>query len=71
MMLKKELASLRSLKVSDLESLLLTVQKELFDLKMKQKTMQLNDTSQFKKLRRKFAFIKMLITQKSLSEVEV
>jgi ribosomal protein L29 len=70
-MLKKELSSLRSLKVNDLEALLLTVQKELFNLKMKQKTMQLNDTSQFKKLRHKFAFIKMLITQKSLSEVEV
>jgi ribosomal protein L29 len=71
MMLKNELSEIRELSIDELQAKELDLQKFLFDLKMKQKTMQLNDLSQFKKTRHKIAFIKMLITQKSLSEVEV
>jgi|NOAtaT_6_FD_contig_21_1493011_length_361_multi_3_in_0_out_0_1 ribosomal protein L29 len=70
-MLKNELSEIRELSIDELQAKELDLQKFLFDLKMKQKTMQLNDLSQFKKTRHKIAFIKMLITQKSLSEVEV
>ncbi|MFN9691926.1 MAG: 50S ribosomal protein L29 [Vampirovibrionales bacterium] len=70
-MLKNELSEIRELSIDELHAKELDLQKFLFDLKMKQKTMQLNDLSQFKKTRHKIAFIKMLITQKSLSEVEV
>ncbi|MCE2930800.1 MAG: 50S ribosomal protein L29 [Vampirovibrionales bacterium] len=70
-MLKNELSEIRELSIDELQAKELDLQKFLFDLKMKQKTMQLNDLSQFKKTRHKITFIKMLITQKSLSEVEV
>ncbi len=70
-MLKNELSKIRELSIDELQAKELDLQKFLFDLKMKQKTMQLNDLSQFKKTRHKIAFIKMLITQKSLSEVEI
>jgi ribosomal protein L29 len=51
----------RALKLSELE-------KELFYLRFKQKTMQLNDTSQFKKVGHLIAFIKMLDAQYVLSQ---
>lgn len=67
-MLKSELSLIRDLNMSSLEALRLQLEKELFNLKMKQKTMQLSDTSLFKKARHKIAFINMLITQRFISE---
>jgi ribosomal protein L29 len=67
-MLKTELGQIRDLDTSALEAQRVELEKELFDLKMKQKTMQLNDTSLFKKARHKIAFINMLLTQRSISE---
>ncbi|XVJ51124.1 MAG: 50S ribosomal protein L29 [Vampirovibrio sp.] len=70
-MLKNELSQIRELSIDELRAKELDLQKKLFDLKMKQKTMQLNDLSQFKKTRHQVAFVKMLLTQRSISEVEV
>ena len=70
-MLKNELSQIRELSIDELRAKELDLQKKLFDLKMKQKTMQLNDLSPFKKTRHQVAFVKMLLTQRSISEVEV
>jgi ribosomal protein L29 len=67
-MLKSELKQFRDLETPALEEALFSLEKELFSLKMQQKTMQLNDTSLFKKARHKVAFINMLLTQRALSE---
>lgn len=69
MMLKAELSKYRELDNAALEQEKLSLEKELFGYKMKQKTMQLNDTSLFKKARHKIAFINMLLTQREMSEV--
>jgi ribosomal protein L29 len=44
------------------------MEKQLFHLKFQQKTMRLNDTSQFKKISHQIAFIKMLETQYAMSQ---
>ena len=54
-MLKNELSEIRELSIDELHA----------------KELDLQKFSQFKKTRHKIAFIKMLITQKSLSEVEI
>jgi ribosomal protein L29 len=68
-MLKDELILFRDLSTAELEEKCIELQKFMFQLKMDQKRMQLNDTSLFKKTRHKLAFINMLLTQRSLSEV--
>lgn len=68
-MLKSEISSIRELDSEELSQKKLELEKEIFQLKMKQKTMQLNDTSLFKKNRHLISFINMLLTQREMSEV--
>jgi ribosomal protein L29 len=67
-MLKKEIAELRALDLQSLSLKVTELEKQLFHLKFQQKTMRLNDTSQFKKISHQIAFIKMLETQYAMSQ---
>jgi ribosomal protein L29 len=67
-MLKNEKNEIRSFTKEQRAAKLQDLEKDLFFLKFKQKTMQLNDTSQFKKASHLIAFIKMLDAQYLLSE---
>ena len=67
-MLKREKSEIRAFSKEQRIAKLNELQKDLFFLKFKQKTMQLNDTSQFKKVSHLIAFIKMLDAQYELSQ---
>lgn len=62
---KEYLNGLRNKSVGELQKVLSETKKELFSLKFRQATNQLNDTSQIKKTKRKIAQIQTIITHKN------
>ena len=62
---KEYLNGLRNKSVGEVQKVLSETKKELFSLKFRQATNQLNDTSQIKKTKRKIAQIQTIITHKN------
>ena len=63
---KEDLNNLRNKSVGELQKALSETKRELFSLKFRQATNQLNDTSQIRKTRKKIARIQTVITQKKM-----
>ena len=66
--MKKELIDLRKKNIAQLNAELLSVRETQFGLRIKHKTGQLNEVSDLKKLRRKIALIKTLISEIKLKD---
>ncbi|MAH79614.1 MAG: 50S ribosomal protein L29 [Gammaproteobacteria bacterium] len=66
--MKKELMGLRKKNIEQLNAELLSVRETQFGLRIKHKTGQLNEVSDLKKLRRKIALIKTLISEIKLKD---
>ena len=66
--MKKELIDLRKKNIEQLNAELLSVRETQFGLRIKHKTGQLNEVSDLKKLRRKIALIKTLISETKLRD---
>ena len=66
--MKKELIDLRKKNIEQLNAELLSARETQFGLRIKHKTGQLNEVSDFKKLRRKIALIKTLISETKLRD---
>jgi|TARA_B100000989_G_scaffold130426_1_gene96838 large subunit ribosomal protein L29 len=66
--MKKELMDLRKKNIEQLNAELLSVRETQFGLRIKHKTGQLNEVSDLKKLRRKIALIKTLISEIKLKD---
>ena len=66
--MKKELMDLRKKNIEQLNAELLSVRETQFGLRIKHKTGQLNEVSDLKKLRRKIALIKTLISEIKLRD---
>ena len=66
--MKKELMDLRKKNIEQLNAELLSVRETQFGLRIKHKTGQLNEVSDLKKLRRKIALIKTLISETKLRD---
>ena len=66
--MKKELMDLRKKNIAQLNAELLSVRETQFGLRIKHKTGQLNEVSDIKKLRRKIALIKTLISEIKLKD---
>ena len=66
--MKKELMDLRKKNIEQLNAELLSVRETQFGLRIKHKTGQLNEVSDLKKLRRKIALIKTLISEINLKD---
>ena len=66
--MKKELIDLRKKNIEQLNAELLSVRETQFGLRIKHKTGQLNEVSDLKKLRRKIALIKTLISEIKLKD---
>ena len=64
--MKKELMDLRKKNIEQLNAELLSARETQFGLRIKHKTGQLNEVSDLKKLRRKIALIKTLISEMKL-----
>ena len=66
--MKKELIDLRKKNIEQLDAELLSARETQFGLRIKHKTGQLNEVSDLKKLRRKIALIKTLISETKLRD---
>ena len=66
--MKKELTDLRKKNIEQLDAELLSARETQFGLRIKHKTGQLNEVSDLKKLRRKIALIKTLISETKLRD---
>ena len=66
--MKKELIDLRKKNIEQLDAELLSARETQFGLRIKHKTGQLNEVSDLKKLRRKIALIKTLISETRLRD---
>ena len=66
--MKKELMGLRKKNIEQLNAELLSARETQFGLRIKHKTGQLNEVSDLKKLRRKIALIKTLISEIKLKD---
>ena len=66
--MKKELMGLRKKNIEQLNAELLSVRETQFGLRIKHKTGQLNEVSDLKKVRRKIALIKTLISEIKLKD---
>ena len=66
--MKKELMDLRKKNIEQLNAELLSARETQFGLRIKHKTGQLNEVSDLKKLRRKIALIKTLISEIKLKD---
>ena len=66
--MKKELMDLRKKNIEQLNAELLSARETQFGLRIKHKTGQLNEVSDLKKLRRKIALIKTLISETKLRD---
>ena len=66
--MKKELTDLRKKNIEQLDAELLSARETQFGLRIKHKTGQLNEVSELKKLRRKIALIKTLISEIKLKD---
>ncbi len=66
--MKKELIDLRKKNIEQLNAELLSARETQFGLRIKHKTGQLNEVSDLKKLRRKIALIKTLISETKLRD---
>ena len=66
--MKKELIDLRKKNIEQLDAELLSARETQFGLRIKHKTGQLNEVSDLKKLRRKIALIKTLISEINLKD---
>ena len=66
--MKKELIDLRKKNIEQLNAELLSVRETQFGLRIKHKTGQLNEVSDLKKLRRKIALIKTIISEIKLKD---
>ena len=66
--MKKELIDLRKKNIEQLSAELLSARETQFGLRIKHKTGQLNEVSDLKKLRRKIALIKTLISETKLRD---
>ena len=66
--MKKELIDLRKKNIEQLNAELLSARETQFGLRIKHKTGQLNEVSDLKKLRRKIALIKTLISEIKLKD---
>mgnify|MGYP005637155809 FL=1 len=66
--MKKELIDLRKKHIEQLNAELLSARETQFGLRIKHKTGQLNEVSDLKKLRRKIALIKTLISETKLRD---
>ena len=66
--MKKDLMDLRKKNIEQLNAELLSVRETQFGLRIKHKTGQLNEVSDLKKLRRKIALIKTLISEIKLKD---
>ena len=66
--MKKELIDLRKKNIEQLNAELLSARETQFGLRIKHKTGQLNEVSDLKKLRRKIALIKTLISEIKLRD---
>ena len=66
--MKKELIDLRKKNIEQLDAELLSARETQFGLRIKHKTGQLNEVSDLKKLRRKIALIKTLISEIKLKD---
>ena len=66
--MKKELMGLRKKNIEQLNAELLSARETQFGLRIKHKTGQLNEVSDLKKLRRKIALIKTLISETKLRD---
>ena len=66
--MKKELIDLRKKNIEQLNAELLSARETQFGLRIKHKTGQLNEVSDLKKLRRKIALIKTLISETRLRD---
>ena len=66
--MKKELTDLRKKNIEQLDAELLSARETQFGLRIKHKTGQLNEVSDLKKLRRKIALIKTLISEINLKD---
>ena len=66
--MKKELTDLRKKNIEQLDAELLSARETQFGLRIKHKTGQLNEVSDLKKLRRKIALIKTLISEIKLRD---
>ena len=69
--MKKELIDLRKKNIEQLNAELLSARETQFGLRIKHKTGQLNEVSDLKKLRRKIALIKTLISETKLRDESV
>tara|TARA_B100000886_G_scaffold224715_1_gene156422 strand:+ start:187 stop:390 length:204 start_codon:yes stop_codon:yes gene_type:complete len=66
--MKKDLMDLRKKNIEQLDAELLSARETQFGLRIKHKTGQLNEVSDLKKLRRKIALIKTLISEIKLKD---
>ena len=66
--MNKEITDLRKKNLEQLNAELLSVRETQFGLRIKHKTGQLNEVSDLKKLRRKIALIKTLISEIKLKD---
>ena len=66
--MKKELIDLRKKNIEQLNAELLSARETQFGLRIKHKTGQFNEVSDLKKLRRKIALIKTLISETKLRD---
>jgi len=66
--MKKDLMDLRKKNIEQLNAELLSARETQFGLRIKHKTGQLNEVSDLKKLRRKIALIKTLISETKLRD---
>lgn len=61
-----KLSEIRDLTIEELETKIISIRKELFDLRIKKATFKLENTSDITKKRRLIAKIKTVINQKQL-----
>ena len=61
-----KLNEMRDLTIEELETKIISLRKDLFDLRIKKATFKLENTSEISKKRRIIAKIKTVITQKQL-----
>lgn len=66
--MSKEVSELRNKSVADLEKELIATREDQFNLRMKHRTGQLNETNNLAVAKKKIARIKTLITEKKVED---
>ena len=66
--MSKEVSELRNKSVADLEKELIATREDQFNLRMKHRTGQLNETNKLAAAKKKIARIKTLITEKKVED---